>query len=235
MITYEHDTTPLHRLDPRSKLLAQVGFAIAALVHGSPLALGVLTALAVGTLVAAQLPPWRVLRTYWLVLVVLATAPFFASLTLGPPWIAPAQGVGSVIAGYQVVLVLFVSAAYVRTTPVRETRAAIQRHAPGRLGQLLGVGVALVFRVFPVLVADLRRAHVAVRSRSGEGVARTELLWRLALAGLRRGFERAETLSLALRARCFAWNPTLPRLRFTWRDYPLLVAAVALAVSPLVL
>lgn len=234
MIVYEPAPTPLHALDPRSKLLAQVGFAVAALGHSSALGLGVLTALALGTLAVARLPPWRVLRAYWFVLVVLATAPVLSSLTLGPPWVVPERGVDPVIAGYQVLLVLCVSAAYVRTTPVRETRAAIQRHVPGRPGQLLGVGVGLVFRLFPLLLQDLQRARLAVRARSGEGLARTERARRLTRAGLRRAFERAETLSVALRARCFAWNPTLPRLRLSPPDYPLLVFAVVLAVSPVV-
>jgi biotin transport system permease protein len=235
MITYEHDRTLLHRLDPRSKLLAQFGFAIAALAHTSVPTLGALTALALAALAVARLSPVRVLRTYWFVLVLLAMGPVFASLTLGPPWVVPEQGVGSVISGYRVVLVLCVSAAYVRTTPVRETRAAIQRHAPGRLGQLLGVGVALVFRFFPVLLSDLRRARLALRARAGEDLGTVEWLWRLALSGLTRAFERAETLSLALRARCFAWNPTLPHLQFSRVDYPVLAVAAVLALSPLFL
>lgn len=233
MIGYESETTPLHRLDPRSKLLGQFGFAVAALAADTPPVLGVLTALAVGGLAAARLTPWRVLWGYRFVLVLLATAPLFASLRLGPPWVDPEQAPGSVVAGYRLLLVLLVSAAYVRTTPVRETRAAIQHHVPGRLGQLLGVGVALVFRLFPVLLDDLRRARLALQARSGHGLGRVEWSRRLAQTGLNRAFERATTLSLALRARCFAWNPTAPRLQFRWPDYLLLVAAAALAVSPL--
>lgn len=233
MLTYQHDTTLLHRLDPRSKLLLQVGFAIAAFTHTDPVILGALTGLALGLLAAAHLSPIRVLHAYWFVLVLLAMAPFFASLTLGPPWVVPERAAGSVVAGYQVVLVLFVSAASVRTTPVRETRAAIQRHVPGKLGQLLGVGIALVFRFFPVLLSDLGRIRLAVRARSGEGLPLTERLRLFALLGLRRALSRADTLSLALRARCFAWNPTLPRLRLSTADYPVLVLAVILAVLPL--
>jgi biotin transport system permease protein len=235
MITYEHGQSLLHRLDPRSKLLAQFGFAIAALAGTAPRRLGALTVLALSVLALARLSPVRVLRSYWFLLVLLALGPVLAGLRLGPPWYVPERGVDSVVSGYRVVLVLCVSAAYVRTTPVRETRAAIQRHAPGRLGQLLGVGVALVFRFFPVVLSDIRRARLALRARAGDTLGRTEWLWRLSLAGVTRAFERAETLSLALQARCFAWNPTLPRLGFSRADYPVLAAGLALAVSPLVL
>lgn len=56
----------------------------------------------------------------------------------------------------------------------------------------------------------------------------------MATAGASRAFERADRFGLALRARCLAWNPTLPRLRFRRADGPalgvaLLVAAWALA------
>ncbi|MFB6233251.1 MAG: energy-coupling factor transporter transmembrane protein EcfT, partial [Haloarculaceae archaeon] len=44
----------------------------------------------------------------------------------------------------------------------------------------------------------------------------------------------ADRLAVALRARCFAYNPTLPPLSFSRIDYPVLGLAAALALSPLV-
>jgi len=234
MLTYERDGTLAHRLDPRSKLLVQVGFAVAAFAHGSALALGALTGLALLALAAARLSPLRVLRTYWFVVVLLAVTPAFAVVRFGPPWLAPGAALDSLVAGYRVVLVLFVSGAYVRSTPVRATRAAIQRHVPGRPGQLFGVGVGLVFRFFPLLLGDLKSARAAIRARAGDRRSTLERTRRLALVGLGRALGRADRLALALRARCFAWNPTLPLLAFSPLDYPVLALAVALAVSPLV-
>lgn len=230
MLTYEHGTTVFHQLDARSKLVAQVGFAVAAVTATDPIVLGGLTLLALATLGLARLSPLRVLRRFWFVLVILAMAPLFATFEPGSPWIVPERALPSVVAGYQVVLVLFVSAVYVRTTPIRETRAAIQRHVPGRAGQLLGVGVALVFRFLPVLTRDIRRVRLAIRARGGETLSTRERLQMLALVSLQRALGRAETLSVALRARCFAWNPTLPRLQFRALDYPLLAFGVLLAV-----
>jgi biotin transport system permease protein len=111
---------------------------------------------------------------------------------------------------------------------VRETRAAIQRHIPGKAGQLLGVGVGLVFRFFPVLLRDVRRVRLALRARGGDSLSTRERIQRISLLTLQRALSRAETLSLALRARCFSWNPTLPALRFTRLDVPVLVAGVIL-------
>ena len=50
----------------------------------------------------------------------------------------------------------------------------------------------------------------------------------LVVAALNRAFERADTFALALQARCFAWNPTLPELRPGYRDVPALLLAAAL-------
>ncbi len=234
MLTYEPDATLAHRLDPRSKLLVQVGFAVAVFGHGTGFALGVLTLVAAAALATARLSPLRVLRAYRFVLVLLAVAPLFAAIRLQPPWLAPQRAVGSVVAGYRVVLVLFVSGAYVRSTPVRAMRAAIQRHVPGRPGQLLGVGVGLVFRFFPILQRDLRSTRAAIRARGGDRRSVVERTRRLALVGLWRALGRADRLALALRARCFAWNPTLPPLAFSRPDYPVLGVSVLLAASPLV-
>jgi biotin transport system permease protein len=59
----------------------------------------------------------------------------------------------------------------------------------------------------------------------------------VATTSLQRAFDRADTLSLALGARCFAWNPTLPRLAFGRRDALALACCLALlawALVPLV-
>jgi len=234
MLTYEPDTTLAHRLDPRSKLLVQAGFAVAVFAHGSATALSALTILALAALAAARLSPLRVLRAYWFVLVLLAVTPLFAVVRFGPPWLVPGAALDPVVAGYRVLLVLFVSGAYVRSTPVRAMRAAIQRHVPGRPGQLLGVGVGMVFRFFPLVLGDLRSVRAAIRARAGDRLSATERARRLAMAGLWRALERADHLALALRARCFAYNPTLPPLAFSRLDYPALALAAALAASPLV-
>ena len=233
MLVYQEGRTFPHRLDPRSKLLFQFGFALAAVLTESWLALAALTGVALGTVVVARLSPVRVLWNYRFILFILALAPVFASLRFGSPWIDTARGFDSLVAGYRILLVLLVAGVYVRTTPIRASRAAVQRHVPGRPGQLLGVGIALVFRFFPVLLSDVRHARLAIEARAGTELSTVERLWRLALMGLRRAFERAETLSLALRARCFAWNPTLPALRLSWYDYPVLVCGLALSLSPL--
>ncbi|MFA9417846.1 energy-coupling factor transporter transmembrane protein EcfT [Natrinema sp. HArc-T2] len=231
MLTYEPDETVSHRLDPRSKLLIQIGFAATALAHTTPRALAVLSVVTAGILLAARISIRRTLVAYRFALVILALAPLISGLTLGAPWFDPTDAAASGLASYRVLLILFVSAAYVRSTPVRDSRAAIQRTIPGKPGQLLGIGVALVFRFLPVLQGDLRTIREAMAARLGTERSIIDRASTVAVLGLTRAFDRADRLSLALQARCFAWNPTLPVLTFSRLDYPALGLAVVLAVS----
>lgn len=227
-LTYEPGSSFAHRLDPRTKLAVQVAFAAAAFAHTTPAGLVVLTAVAGGCLAAAALSPVRALAAYRALVPFLVLAPLVQGATPGPPWFVPADAAYPALASYRVVLVLLVATAYVRTTPPRHSRAAIQRLVPGRVGRLLGLSVGLVFRFLPVLQADLARGRTALRARLGTERPLHERMRLVAAGGLRRAFDRADTLSLAMRARCLAWNPTLPAFRLGRRDVPALAVAAAL-------
>jgi biotin transport system permease protein len=233
VVSYTPGSTVGHALDPRSKLAVQAGFAIAAFAHTTPRGLLALTAVALAILASARLSPLAVLRDLWFVFPFLLIAPLLEGATLGAPWFVPADAVFPALAGYRVILVLLVSAAYVHTTPTRESRAAVQWLVPGRPGQVLGMGVAFVFRFVPVLIADVTRARDAMHARLGTERPLRERMSIVATNGLNRAFARADALALALRARCFAWNPTLPRLTFTRWDVVACAIAGVLAVTPL--
>ena len=232
-LAYEPGATPVHQLDPRSKLLVQVTFVAAAFVYTTPRGLVALTVLVAAVSAAARTSPLRSLREFRFALPVLVVAPLLEGATLGPPWFVPADAAGPALASYRVLLVLLVTAAYVQTTPVRESRAAIQRAVPGRAGQFLGMGSAFVFRFLPVLQDDVARIRAAQRARLGDERPVADRLELLVVAALNRAFRRADRLALALQARCFAWNPTLPELRLGYRDAPALVLAVGLSAAAL--
>jgi len=234
VVRYESGGTLAHALDPRSKLAVQVAFALAAFAHTTPRGLAVLTLVALGVLASARLSPVAVVYDVRFVLPVLVLAPVLEGARLGAPWFAVADARFPALASYRVLLVLFVSGAYVASTPARDSRAAIQRLFPGRVGRLLGVGVALVFRFLPVLVADLKRSRAAMHARLGNERPLRERMQFLSTSGLNRAFDRADALAVALQARCFAYDPTLPPLAFARRDYAALVFAVGLAASVLV-
>jgi biotin transport system permease protein len=228
MLTYTPGDSAIHRLDPRAKLFFQFAFAAAAFLGPSVPRLVALFALGVGCLQLAGLAVRRVVRTYWIVLVVLSLGPLIAGLSVGTPGLSPARARDSLQSVARVVPVLLVSAAYVHTTPVRETRAAIQRTVPGRTGQLLGTGVGLTFRFLPVVRADLRTIRDAIAARGGDRRPIYRRASRIATLAVGRALDRSDQLSVALQARCFAWNPTLPPLSFDRRDYLVVVLAFGL-------
>jgi len=249
-VTTTTDDSPFRALDARAGLAWQVGFSVAAFGARGPAWFLALALLAAGTVQLAGLSLRRVLREYWFLLAILATGPVGAGFQLGAP---PGAGVGLLpsVAGFEpirvgfdaaaaqaslrsvarVVLVLLVAASVLRTTPVRESRAAVQWAIPGRLGRLFGAGVAVSVRFLPLVLADLRRRRTASAARLGDRRGILDRIQRLAVGGLADSFDRADRLALALRARCFAWNPTPPRLQMTAADYVVVLASLALAVG----
>jgi biotin transport system permease protein len=97
------------------------------------------------------------------------------------------------------------------------------------------MGVALVFRFVPVLLDDIRRSRAAMRARLGSERPLSDRMRIVATSGLNRAFARADALAIALQARCFAYDPTLPPLAFERRDYAVTTAALVLALAGVVL
>jgi biotin transport system permease protein len=229
-LSFVPDDALAHRLDPRSKLLVQAGFAAAAYAYTTPRGLAVLTVFAGGCLALAGGGP-RDLWGYRFALPFLLVAPLVAGATVGDPWFRLDDAFATGLASYRVLLILVVAAAYVRSTPVRDSRAAIQHSVPGKPGQFLGVGVALVFRFLPLLKRDLLTAREAVRARGGGALPVRERMRLVAVAGINRAFGRADRLGTVLNARCFAWNPTLPRRALGPADYPAIALGGGLAAA----
>ncbi len=234
MLTYSPGETFAHRLDPRAKLLAQAGFAVAVFSVESPRLLLALGLVPLCALAVVRLSPLSVAYAFRPLLVLLSVGPLFALFQFGPPWLDFESAWQSLVAVTRVVLVVGLSAAYIRSTPARDSRAAVQRSVPGRPGQLLGVGVGLTIRYVPLLRRDVARLWDAIRARGGQHRSVVQQGRLLGEGGLRRAVYRSDRLALALRARCFAWNPTLPALEYRGRDYLVTAVGLALAASPLV-
>ena len=229
MLSYDPGDSIAHRLDPRSKLLVQAGFAAVAFSYTTPRGLTVLTVVVFGILAVARAAPHRALWEFRFVFPFLLAAPLLDGFAWGV-WFVVENAIPPALAGYRVLLVLLVAAAYVRTTPVRDSRAAVQWAIPGRAGQFLGMGVAFVFRFLPVLRADISRIRDGYRARLGTERSVPERMRLLVIASFNRVFERADRFSLALQARCFSWNPTLPALQFSRFDVPAILVGVVFFV-----
>ncbi|MCF2238643.1 energy-coupling factor transporter transmembrane protein EcfT, partial [Halobacterium salinarum] len=73
-----------------------------------------------------------------------------------------------------------------------------------------------------------------VNARLGGERSIRERIRLVAVGGLGRALSRADRLAVALRARCFAWNPTSPPLAYARRDWLATAAAAGLAGTVLV-
>ncbi len=234
MLAYQPGNSVVHRLDPRTKLLFQCCFAAAAFAYTSPRGLLVFGTIGLLAVAAASSNPVRIVWAYRYVLPFLAGAPLVAMFTVGSPWIVPADATEPALASLRNLLVIVVCGGYIRTTSITDSRAAIQRTVPGRLGQFLGLGVELVGRFLPVLKRDLLAIRDAEAARLGTDRPLRERIITLTTAGLNRVFQRADRLSVAMQARCLSWNPTLPRLQFGWLDVPVVLLSVALGLAGIV-
>ncbi len=233
MLTYTPGSSFAHTLDPRSKLAVQICFVAAAFAYTTPRGLIALTVLTAGILTAAELSPWTTLVDIRYVIPLLLAAPLVEAITLGSPWIVPQAAFEPTLAAYRILLILVVSTAYVRTTPVRHSRAVIQRYIPGRPGQFLGMCVGFVFRFLPVLQADVARIRDAQHARLIAEHPVHHRITHLLLSTIDTVFTRADRFALALQARCLSWNPTLPPLQFSRLDSLALLVAAALAAATL--
>jgi biotin transport system permease protein len=234
MLSYTPDNSFAHHLDARSTLAFQLTFVAAAYAYTTPQGLAALTSLVVIVLLASRTPLFETLWTFRIVFPFLLAAPLIEAAVLGPPWIDLGRAVDPALASYRILLVLLVAAAYVRTTPVRDSQAALTWALPGRAGRFLGLGVGFVARFLPLLIDDLKRARAAHAARLGtEQPVRTRISW-LVVAGVSRALTRADRLSLALRARCLSWDATLPPLSFGRSDALVLAIAVVLLVLSVV-
>lgn len=231
-MSYRTGDSLAHRLDPRTKLAFQVGFALAAFAHTTPTGLAALTVLLAAALAAGRCSPLRALWAYRYALPLLAIAPLLAGVTAGSPWFDAGDAAATALASYRVLLVLLVSAVYVETTTPRESRAAVQRTIPGRAGALAGIGVSLIFRLLPALSADVARQREAIAARLGDRRPVRERVTTLGIRTVLLGLDRAERLTTAMRARCLSYEPTLPPLALGWRDVPVFVVTVVLVLSP---
>lgn len=227
-LSYDPGDTVVHRLDVRTKLLAQFVVALLAFLWTAALALPVVWGLVLGGMALARVHPRSVLAGYALPFALLAFATLTRAFTFGAPWVDVDAGVAATVHSLRVAAVLLASAVYVQTTPVSETQAAISRAIPGKPGQFLAAGTSFVLRFLPVLLSDLQNARAAQQARLGDQRRLHERLQTVALAGLNRTFERSDRFSLALQARCFSWNPTQPRLSRSRADYAVTVGLVGL-------
>jgi energy-coupling factor transporter transmembrane protein EcfT len=232
----------LHRLDVRFKLLFLILISLLSL-GGSFLRLGVFTGLMTVLLINSRLPlksALKELRFFLILIVLIVTArmvaipgtPIIEIKSFSMTW----QGfLSGVLICWRLAIIVWMGLAFVFTTRSSEIKAAVQwvlkpiAFVPQKR---IATMMSLITRLVPVILNQAGETAEAQRARCVEN--RKNPLYRLSKLGtplIRRTFERADKLVVAMEARCYAENRTDPRLSATRIDWIALVIMILMCVS----
>ncbi len=135
----------------------------------------------------------------------------------------------------RLVLVFIVGAAFIATTRSAEIKAGVQwflKPVPWVPAERVATMLGLVARFMPVILEQAAKTSDAQRARAGEN--RRNPIRRLTAFGIplmRRTFETADNLAVAMEARCYSETRTDPDLTTGRKDWVFFGTAVALILT----
>src|SRR5256712_4919627 len=216
--------SPVHRLDPRSKIAAVTVLTVAVFVVRDFSGYGLLTLFLLGVVLASQIPLGYLLRglrpVLFLLLMTLVLNVFFSGIQGGTvlfqlgPVVATREAVlRAVFIGYRLVaLVLVTSLLTFTTSPVQLTDGIERILRPfRRLGvpaHELAIKLTNVLRFCPTLLEETEKIMKAQMARGAEFehgniLRRARALVPVLVPLFVSAFRRADELALAMEARCY--------------------------------
>ena len=228
--SFQPGTSLLHKLDVRFKLLFLILISLVSLGGGFT-GLGVLTGLVAGLSIHSRLPlksGFKEFRFFLIFLVLILVARMLP--TPGTPLIAiksiaitrPGL-ISGVLICWRLVIIALLGFLFVFTTPSSEIKAAVQwflKPAAFIPGKRIATMMGLIARFIPVILNQAKETTEAQRARCVE--YRRNPLYRIVRLGvplIRRTFEQADRLIVAMEARCYSENRTDPDLSATRTDW----------------
>lgn len=210
--------SPIHRLDPRAKLIGLAGVTVVAVstpLHAWPAYVACAAVLVVTAALARVRPGtfWRRMRVILpLVLFVGVFVPFVREgdpVDLGPFTVSE-QGLATfATVSVKAILGTFSAVLLGATTSFPDVLHALERLKAPRLLVLIA---AFMYRYLFVIVDEVARMRAALASRgyAPRHALQAQAIGRVATALFLRTYERAERVHLAMLAR--GWNHAMPRL-----------------------
>ena len=229
----------LHKLDVRFKLLFLVVISLSSLKAFVP-SLSLLTLVLMVFLMSAELSLKTALKdlryVFWLLLFV------FIARSLSVPGASviefksvsvTREGLyeGTIVC-WRLVIVIMTGLSFVSTTRSSEIKAAVEwmlKPFPWVPAKRIAIMLSLIVRFIPVIFEQAKKTAEAQRARGVEN--RKNPVYRLKMFGIplmRRVFERADKLALAMEARCYSENRTDSLLSSGIRDWITLAGVVCL-------
>ena len=232
----------LHRIDARFKIAFIIFLSLVGL-NAYFRELGFLTLILLGIILRARLPLVSGLREmrYFLILLVLIFVARVLS-TDGIPLIdlkyinVSRQGIyNGFLVCWRLAFIVMLGFAFTSTTPPAAIKAAVQwllKPVPLVPEKKVAVMMGLILRFVPVILDQARETAEAQKARAVEN--RKNPVYRLTKFGfplMRRTFERADDLVVAMEARAFTEHRTDPELTADKRDWVALMVVCCLCIS----
>lgn len=254
---YVPRASPVHRLDPRTKVLATTALLVVVFLARDFVGLGLFALFLGACLLLAQIPlgfVLRGLRPIWFLLVLtLLLQVFFGGTSEGTvlwrlgPFAATREGLvqGLFVTARLVLLVVATSLLTFTTSPVELADGMERLLAPFRRvgvpAHELAMMMTIALRFIPTLVEETEKIMKAQRARgadldTGGLVRRARALVPILVPLFVSAFRRADELALAMEARCYRGGEGRTRMKqLRYRRSDALAAAVVLAASVAVL
>jgi len=239
--SYAAGDSLLHRLDARFKIASVICISLVGL-NAYLTGLGILTLILLGMFLGTRLPLFSGLKEirYFLILLLLIFAARVLAtdgiplidlnyITISMPGIY-----NGVLVCWRLILIVMLGFGFVSTTPPATIKAAVQwflKPVPLVPEKKVAVMMGLVLRFVPVIFNQAGATAAALKARAVEN--RKNPVYRLTKFGLplmRRIFERADDLVIALEARAFTEHRTDPELAASKRDWIALMAVGCLSI-----
>ena len=244
--SYLSGTSLLHRIDARFKIATVILLSLV-ILNVDLGGLGFLTAVLLGVIFQARLPlssGLKELRIFSILLILVFVARVLSNE--GPPIfsftfvaISSLGLIDGTRVCWRLAFIVLLGFAFVSTTAPSAIKTAVQwflKPVPFIPEKKIAVMMGLILRFMPVILNQARETAQAQKARGVEN--RKNPVYRLIKLGfplLRRTFERADDLVVAMEARCFTENRTDPEQMAQKRDWWVLIVACGLAIVTLVM
>ncbi len=238
---YRSGNSFFHRLDVRCKLICLAMVSLSSL-NAQAVALGLLTALLFLAMIHIRLSFRAVLWEirYFLMLLIFV----FAARALSTPGEAIAdlmiatvtkEGMHEgMLVCWRMVLITMIGLCFVSTTRTSEIRAGAEwflKPLPFVPAKRVATMLGLTIRFIPMILNQMRETADAQRARGIEN--RKNPVYRMVkfiIPLMRRTFEDADKLAVAMEARCWSENRTDPELSFGKSDWAAVLTAAVFFV-----
>jgi len=239
--SYRPGASLLHGFDIRFKLAFLVLVSLASLKAG-PWALLVLTFMLVAVIIDTRLPVKSIFMELRYFLVLLFMVFIARALTTPGSPLIHMKGVsvtwegiyiGSLVC-WRLVMIIMAGLLFVSTARSSDIRAAVQWFLapfPFIPGKRVATMMSLIMRFMPLILDQAKETAEAQRARGIEN--RKNPLYRLrkfAIPLIRRTFESADRLAVAMEARCYNEQRIDPALSSTRRDWIALLVVLCLCM-----